>query len=114
MNLILVTGGTGTLGRPLVDTGTPAGRVPDMAGPQVRAAADLARSYLGATGRRRRVQPVWLPGRAAAALRCGHNLATAHASGKITFEQFLAARFHAPAAAEPGSRIGIEANSGPW
>lgn len=73
-------------------TGKPAGRVPDVGGPQVRTAADLARSYLRASGRRRRVQPVWLPGRAAAALRRGALLAPGHASGRITFEEFLGAR----------------------
>jgi len=56
----------------------PAGRVPDMAGPQVRTAAD-----------HRRVQPVGLPGRAAAALRRGDNLAPGRACGRVTFEEFL-------------------------
>jgi uncharacterized protein YbjT (DUF2867 family) len=43
--------------------GEPAGRVPDMAGPQVLSFADLVRGYLRASGRRRRpVLPVWLPG----------------------------------------------------
>lgn len=32
--------------------GAPAGRVPDMGGPEVRTFASLARAYLGATGRR--------------------------------------------------------------
>ena len=67
----------------------PAGRVPDMAGPQVRTAADLAGSYLRTNGRHRRVQPVWLPGRAAAALRRGDNLAPGRACGRVTFEEFL-------------------------
>ena len=38
----------------------PAGRVPDVGGPEVRTLAELARAYLGATGRRRRV-PRWAP-----------------------------------------------------
>jgi uncharacterized protein YbjT (DUF2867 family) len=42
--------------------GEPAGRVPDMAGPQVLSFADLVRGYLRASGRRRPVLPVWLPG----------------------------------------------------
>jgi uncharacterized protein YbjT (DUF2867 family) len=73
-------------------TGAPAGRVPDMAGPQVLAAADIARSYLRASGRHRRVQPVWLPGRAASALRRGDHLAPGHADGRVTFEEFLDSR----------------------
>jgi uncharacterized protein YbjT (DUF2867 family) len=41
----------------------PAGRVPDMAGPQVLSFADLIRTYLRATGRRPRpVVPIWTPG----------------------------------------------------
>ena len=42
--------------------GEPAGRVPDMAGPQVLSFADLVRGYLRVSGRRRPVLPVWLPG----------------------------------------------------
>lgn len=76
-------------------TGPPAGRVPDMGGPQVRSAADLARSYLRVSGRRRPVRPVRLPGRAAAALRRGDHLAPGHAEGRATFEDFLASRLGA-------------------
>ena len=93
-------------------TGTPSGRVSDMAGPQVRAAADLARSYLGASGRYRRVQPVWLPGRAAAAARRGGLLAPGHASGQVTFEDFLGSRLGAGTAAHAGSRRAGETPSG--
>src|SRR5262249_14280504 len=85
-------------------TGTPSGRVPDMAGPQVRAGADLARSYLEASGRYRRVQPVWLPGPAAAAARRGGLLAPGRASGQVTFEDFLASRLGAGTAPQAGSR----------
>jgi uncharacterized protein YbjT (DUF2867 family) len=43
--------------------GEPAGRVPDLAGPQILSFADLIRMYLRATGRRPRpVVPVWTPG----------------------------------------------------
>jgi uncharacterized protein YbjT (DUF2867 family) len=71
----------------------PAGRVPDMGGPQVRTSRDLAGRYLRASGRRRRVLPVWLPGRAFTGLRRGGLLAPGHATGTITFDEFLAARF---------------------
>jgi uncharacterized protein YbjT (DUF2867 family) len=72
--------------------GQPSGRVPDMGGPQVRDARDLARTYLHAVGRRRRIVPVWLPGKAARAYREGGNLTPENAVGKITFEQYLAER----------------------
>jgi uncharacterized protein YbjT (DUF2867 family) len=69
-----------------------AGRVPDMAGPQVRPATGLAHSFLRASGHRRPVVPVWLPGAAAAGFRRGGHLAPDSATGKVTFEDFLAGR----------------------
>ena len=74
-------------------SGPPAGRAPDLGGPQVRPIGDLARSYLRASGRRQAVLAVPLPGAAAAAFRRGGNLAPAHAAGRVTFEEFLASRF---------------------
>jgi uncharacterized protein YbjT (DUF2867 family) len=73
--------------------GEPAGRVPDMGGPRVYGVADLLRSYLRATQRRRRlIVPVWLPGKAARAFRAGANLAPEQAVGHRTWEEFLAER----------------------
>ena len=74
-------------------TGPAAGRVPDMGGPEVRDAAELARSYLRAVGRHRPVQPVRLPGAAFAGYRRGGHLAPDHATGQVTFAEFLAERF---------------------
>jgi uncharacterized protein YbjT (DUF2867 family) len=70
--------------------GEPAGLVPDLAGPRVYRTADLMREYLHATGRRRPIVPVRLPGRAARAVREGANLSPEHAVGKRTWEEFLA------------------------
>ena len=75
-----------------VAPGSPAGRAPDMGGPQVRSMADLARAWATATGRRRAVVPVPLPGRLAGAVREGGLLAPEHADGRITFEEYLATR----------------------
>ncbi len=75
--------------------GAPAGRVPDMAGPEVRDARDLAGATLRAAGLRRRVVPVRLPGRIVRSLRAGANLAPDRAVGTGTFEQYLAARARA-------------------
>ncbi|MFG2289476.1 SDR family oxidoreductase [Streptomyces sp. NPDC048595] len=72
--------------------GAPAGRVPDMGGPEVLTARDLARATLAAGGRRRLLLPVWLPGATAAALRRGGNLAPEHAEGRRTYDEFLAER----------------------
>ena len=71
-------------------TGPPAGRVPDMGGPQIRTATDLAGAYLQAAGRRRPVLPVHLPGAAFAGYRQGGHLAPDNAVGHRTWEQFLA------------------------
>ena len=70
--------------------GEPAGVAPDMAGPQVYPATDLILSYLHATGRRRRLVSIPLPGAAARAIRDGTILAPDHAVGTRTWEDFLA------------------------
>ncbi|MFB8105644.1 SDR family oxidoreductase [Streptomyces sp. NPDC056007] len=72
--------------------GAPAGRVPDLGGPEVREVSDLAGVYLRATGRRRRVVPVRLAGKAYAGYRSGGHLSPEHAVGTVTFEEFLARR----------------------
>jgi uncharacterized protein YbjT (DUF2867 family) len=72
--------------------GPPSGLAPDMAGPRVYGASELFRGYLEASHRRRPIMPVWLPGRAARALRAGANLAPDRAVGHRTWEEFLAAR----------------------
>jgi len=70
--------------------GRPAGLVSAMGGPRVYEMAELVRGYLRASGRRRPIMPVRLPGRAAAALKGGANLAPDHAVGQRTWEEFLA------------------------
>jgi uncharacterized protein YbjT (DUF2867 family) len=72
--------------------GTPAGLVSDMAGPQVYEMAELLRGYLRASHRHRPIIPVWLPGKAARAVRAGANLAPERAVGRRTWEEFLADR----------------------
>ncbi|MGW3265153.1 SDR family oxidoreductase [Streptomyces sp. NPDC001056] len=71
----------------------PAGRVPDMGGPEVRSFDSLARAYLHATGRRRPVAGLPLLGAAYRAFRAGDHLAPERAVGKGTFEEHLARRF---------------------
>jgi uncharacterized protein YbjT (DUF2867 family) len=67
----------------------PAGRVPDMAGPEVLPVADLARSYLAAVGKRRPVVAIRLPGRVARGYQAGDNLAPDRAVGTIPFDRYL-------------------------
>ncbi|MFJ9597058.1 SDR family oxidoreductase [Streptomyces virginiae] len=71
---------------------TPSGRVPDMGGPEIHSLPDLARAYLSATGRHRRVLPVPLAGKAYAGFRRGGHLTPAHAVGTETFAQFAERR----------------------
>ncbi|MEU2232978.1 SDR family oxidoreductase [Streptomyces vietnamensis] len=73
--------------------GPPAGRVEDMAGPEILTFDELARAYLRASGRRRRRVEVPLPGRVYRELRRGGLLAPDRAVGRVTFEEFLARRF---------------------
>lgn len=93
-------------------SGPAAGRVPDIGGPEVLGAADLARAYLRARGRSRPVLPIRLPGAAFAGFRSGANLAPGHRAGRVTFAQFLAGRFggeaEAIAAGTPGQPEGSD------
>jgi uncharacterized protein YbjT (DUF2867 family) len=70
-------------------TGLAAGRVPDIGGPQIRTSADLARAYSRVQGHNRPVVSVRLPGKTFQRLRAGSNLTPEHATGKVTFEEFL-------------------------
>jgi hypothetical protein len=63
-----------------------------MGGPEVLDLRAVARTFLRATGRRRPVASLSVPGRAMAGFRAGHNLTPDHADGRITWEQWLATR----------------------
>jgi uncharacterized protein YbjT (DUF2867 family) len=71
-----------------VDAG-PAGRLPDLGGPEVLTVAELARAYLAATGRRRPVVPLPVPGRFSAAFRAGADLSPDNRAAGQTFTAFL-------------------------
>jgi uncharacterized protein YbjT (DUF2867 family) len=81
--------------------GSPAGLVPDLAGPRVYSLAELLRGYLRACGKHRLLVPVRLPGKAARAVRAGANLAPDRAVGSRTWEDFLAERI--PSGASPAA-----------
>jgi uncharacterized protein YbjT (DUF2867 family) len=71
--------------------GKPAGRAPDVAGPQVSTWLELFRSYLAATDRHRWVVPVRIPG--SKAVRNGALLPPPrHTVGTRTWDQYLTAR----------------------
>jgi uncharacterized protein YbjT (DUF2867 family) len=67
----------------------PAGRVPDVGGPEVRTFADLARAYQKATGRHRELVEVPIPGKTARALRQGAQTNVDRRYGRVTWEEFL-------------------------
>ncbi|MFD2077577.1 SDR family oxidoreductase [Actinopolymorpha cephalotaxi] len=68
----------------------PVGRAPDFAGPEVRHAGEFAAMFLEASGQRRRILPIRLPGRTFGAYRAGAHLAPDQAAGKVTFADYLA------------------------
>ena len=69
--------------------GRPAGRVPDLTGPEICSIEELARTYLTAVGKRRPIVSVPLPERVCRAYRAGGHLAPDRAVGTIAFEQYL-------------------------
>ncbi|MEX5717135.1 SDR family oxidoreductase [Geodermatophilus maliterrae] len=70
----------------------PAGRLPDLGGPEVLPVAELVRGRLRDTGRRRPVLELPLPGAFAAALRAGADLVPGNRSGGCTWRDFLDGR----------------------
>jgi uncharacterized protein YbjT (DUF2867 family) len=70
----------------------PAGRVADIGGPEQQSVPDLARLWARATGTRRPIVPLPLPGKLFAAYRAGSALVPGPAYGRQTFAGRLAAR----------------------
>lgn len=70
----------------------PAGRVPDVGGPEVQTMAELARTYFEVVRRRRRLVEVPLPGKFVRAARKGAMVCPEEAYGKIRWEDFLRER----------------------
>ena len=73
--------------------GDPAGRVPDIGGPEQLSALELARQWADAASVRRRIVPVSLPGTTFAAYAAGHHLVPGPAFGTTTFAEFLAEKY---------------------
>ncbi|TDP89212.1 SDR family oxidoreductase [Labedaea rhizosphaerae] len=67
--------------------GEPAGRVPDLGGPETRPLPEFAKAFLAARGKRRPILPVRVPGRTFAAFRRGEHVGPSR--GSITFEEYL-------------------------
>lgn len=73
----------------MVVEGDPAGRLPDVGGPEVRTLGELAHTWLDVRGRRRLIVPVPLPGKVATAFRHGQATVPERAVGQITWEAWL-------------------------
>ncbi|MEO8323841.1 MAG: NAD(P)H-binding protein [Actinomycetota bacterium] len=69
--------------------GEPAGRAPDIGGPEIRPIEDLARSYSSIMGINKRVVRLPTMGKKPKAFRAGGNLCPENAYGTVTFEKFL-------------------------
>jgi uncharacterized protein YbjT (DUF2867 family) len=67
----------------------PAGRVPDIGGPEVKTLAEAARGYLRVKGSRRSIFEILVPGKTARAFREGALVCPDQAYGKIRWEDFL-------------------------
>ncbi|MGY1813524.1 SDR family oxidoreductase [Blastococcus sp. SYSU D00820] len=68
----------------------PAGRVPDIGGPEQLAGPELGRAWAASRGSRRPVVPLVLPGSFFRAFRSGAALVPGPAYGRITFAEHLA------------------------
>ncbi|MEU4013810.1 NAD(P)H-binding protein [Microbacterium sp. NPDC028030] len=88
-----------------VTLGAPAGRVPDLAGPEVQEIGDLVRTFDRARGRSHRLLSMRIPGAVGRAYRAGDNLAdeTAVRTGS-TWAQFVSAGVGSAASEVVGSR----------
>jgi len=71
----------------------PGGRLPEIAGPEVRSAGALARAWLKARGKRRLLVPLPLFGKVAAGYRAGYNCAPESKYGRITWEGWLSGKY---------------------
>jgi uncharacterized protein YbjT (DUF2867 family) len=75
--------------------GTPAGRIPDAAGPQVMRMDEMARLWLRAQGLQKPIVNLPLFGAVAEGFRRGHHTAPDRAVGTTTWERWLAQQYGA-------------------
>jgi hypothetical protein len=78
----------------------PAGRLPDMGGPEVQTVGRLAQAWLRARRRHCLIVPFHLPGTVAAGFRAGAITTPEHCQGRNTWQQWLAARYGAEGAGQ--------------
>lgn len=71
----------------------PSGRLPDLGGPEVLTAGEIARAWLQARHERRLIVNVPLLGKAAAGFRRGYNCVPGNPQGAITWRDWLQAKY---------------------
>jgi uncharacterized protein YbjT (DUF2867 family) len=72
-----------------VALGAPAGRVPDVGGPEVRLTGDAVRTYLEVMRMQKKLLEFPLPGKTARAMRGGALTCPENRYGRIRWEEFL-------------------------
>lgn len=73
--------------------GSPAGRVPDFGGPEIRTLKSMAESWLKARKEQRRLLDLALPLAFSRQFAEGKLLAPEHKTGTVTFEQYLVRKY---------------------
>ena len=71
----------------------PAGRAPDVAGPEVLLYRNMLRTWMSAQGMRKPVLPLPIPGPIAAGFRHGHVTAPDRAVGRVTWDAWVRAKY---------------------
>jgi hypothetical protein len=71
----------------------PAGRVPDLGGPEVQTLGELAKIWLMLRKIHRIILPVHLPGKSAHAFRQGYTTCPERAAGKITWAEWVEQKY---------------------
>ena len=74
----------------------PSGRLPDIGGPEVLTFGSMAREWMAARGRPRRIVHLPMPGGRAAALRSGRNTCPDQRYGRITWAEWLRTTYAQP------------------
>ncbi|MFC0532882.1 SDR family oxidoreductase [Phytohabitans kaempferiae] len=74
-------------------TSGPSREVEEYGGPEVQSSVEIVRTWLQATGKRRPVLSLRLPGRTAKAMRTGALTTTAEPTGTRTWRDYLAERY---------------------
>jgi uncharacterized protein YbjT (DUF2867 family) len=72
-------------------TSTPAGRVPDLGGPEQLTLKEYARQWQRNRGVTRPIWTLHLPGKTMAAFRAGHHMSGLPGEGRVTYSEYLAA-----------------------